>query len=65
MGSFKEQAYFARIFRQEYAPLAARESTLVFSEEIQSYSWPDFAREIVWYGRKGGSSLYDEEVRYA
>jgi len=58
-------AYFSKIFNQEYAPLEKRGNTLIFSGEIPEYSWPDFAREIVWYGRKGGSSLYTGEVQYA
>lgn len=56
--------YFTRIFQQEYAPLQEREHTLIFADDIPEYSWADFAREVVWYGRKGGSSLYSAEVRY-
>jgi len=59
------QAYFQRIGKHRYAPLEERSNALTVYEDNRTESWADYAREIVWYGRKGGKNFYTKlEVEY-
>ena len=50
-------SYFSKIYENLYTPLCEKNTEI----EIQGVSfpedWPGFAKEIVWFGRKGGKMI--------
>ncbi|MDR0884378.1 MAG: radical SAM protein [Oscillospiraceae bacterium] len=52
--------FFAAAFAQEPQPLRPAPCTLHIPDTTQ-ISWADYARENVWYGRRGGSNVYRME----
>lgn len=51
-------AYFENIYRGAYAPLAERKSILLIHNDRAAETWEDYAREIVWLGRRDDAALY-------
>lgn len=49
--------YFSKIYENLYTPLVAQKSTIRIDSICLPDNWPDFAREIVWFGRKGGKMV--------
>ncbi len=49
--------YFRRIYTGEYNPLEAKKNTVSVRFDDNITEWRDYAREIVWYGRRKGATL--------
>ena len=57
--------YFSQILCGRHEPLAKLRNTIQIHEEAPMDNWPDYAREIVWYGRKGSKNIYTKmDVTY-
>ena len=56
--------YFSAIFAGQEVALQEKQTALVFTGQSQSSSWPDFARERVWYGRRSGLIIKEYEIDY-
>jgi hypothetical protein len=54
--------YFTDIFRDEYHPLEERANTLHAEYEKMPSEWPDFVREMIWYGRRDRKMLCVNDV---
>lgn len=50
--------YFNSIYTGEYAPLKKVETKLKIFDNKTVADWADYAREIVWYGRREEATLY-------
>ena len=50
--------YFSAVFENMYDPLQRRECTYRFQTPFSAESWPDYAKLIVWYGRRNSRMLY-------
>lgn len=46
--------FFKGYYLHNPKSLLIRPNTIIIRNQTQSYTWPDFARECVWYGRKRG-----------
>lgn len=60
--SYDFPCYFADIYRGEKSNLKSKDLTINIFDENYKNSYPDYARETVWYGRKGGRIMYKEEM---
>ncbi len=59
------QRYFSGIFRHERQALAQLPNVVTIQDTQPVDTWEDYAREIVWYGRKGSKNLYTKmDVEY-
>lgn len=57
--------YFSAIYKNTYAPIKKQKNIVFVTDNQRIDSWPDYAREIVWYGRKGNKNVYTKlEVEY-
>jgi len=52
--SYDWHSYFSGIYVNRYAPPRKVSCTLRAVDTNPVESWPDYAREAVWYGRKKG-----------
>ena len=50
--------YFSAILRNSYIPLAKEKTSYKFSTPFATENWIDYAREIIWYGRRNGRMMY-------
>lgn len=57
-------SYFNGVYVNEYAPLERVKNSLDFSFEDNSDNACDFAREVVWYGRRRGATLATSGKKY-
>lgn len=61
--------YFSNIYTDKYAPLVKKSNVLDIKMEKTITDWADYAREIVWYGKRRSASLSTNdresiEIRY-
>jgi len=57
--------YFSSIFLNSYKPLEKIKNIIHVNDSNPASGWKDFAREIVWYGRKSSRNVYtDIRVKY-
>jgi len=50
--------YFNRIYNGDYSPLVNIKNTLCINGDKSIDTWEDYAREIVWLGRRDDAALY-------
>ncbi len=55
-------SYFKNVNSSEKAPLIKKKTAYVFKAKEEYEEWPRFAREIVWYGRRKGATLYTNDL---
>lgn len=56
------KSYFDALLHNKKAALV-RENTLYTVDDPQTCSsWPEYARVVLWYGRRGGKNLYTSEL---
>lgn len=49
--------YFSKIYENAYTSLPVNITEILISSVKLPGGWPDFAKEIVWFGRKGGKMI--------
>ena len=54
--------YFNNIYNGKISPLEKKDLTITINDYNSKNNYPDYARETVWYGRKGGRIMYKEEM---
>ncbi len=54
--------YFRNIYEGKYEPLKKQPLTVCISDKNAKYDKKSYAKETVWYGRKGGRIVYKEEM---
>lgn len=52
------ERYFSAILRNSYEPLEKQKVRYKFSTPFSTKNWIEYAREIIWYGRRNGRMLY-------
>ncbi len=62
-GSYDWRPYFRSLQRNHAAALEKRPVRYAVTDETVCESWPEYARKIVWYGRRGGKNLYADEIK--
>ncbi len=55
---FKFRDYFDAILSNTYSPLEKADVKYRFSTPFATDNWPDYAKEIIWYGRRNGRMMY-------
>ena len=60
--SYDFPAYFANIYNGNPTRLKESNLQIKITNENCKTNYPDYARETVWYGRKGGRIMYKEEI---
>lgn len=50
-------SYFSKIYENLYTPLSEEPCRIQIDGIRLPDNWPDFARDIVWFGRKGGKMV--------
>ena len=63
--SFKHDwfRYFSDIYQNAYSGLKAGDFIVKINAAGIPHSLPDFAREIVWFGRRGGQNII-KDIEY-
>lgn len=54
--------YFSSIYNGRHNSLKRTDLLIKIRNENCKTNYPDYARETVWYGRKGGRIMYKEEI---
>lgn len=54
--------YFSAVLCGKHIPLEKRKCRNVIEEPVKCNSWKDYARYIVWYGRKDSRNIYLDEI---
>ena len=49
--------YFENIYDDRYAPLEKKKTKLTITLEKKIDSWSDYAREIIWFGKRRSATL--------
>lgn len=62
-GEYDWRSYYLSHFLNESDALVRRPVKYVLAQVAAQSDWPTYAREIVWYGRRGGKNIYSEEIR--
>lgn len=56
--------YFSLIlFRGEYVPVKKRKTAYKITDESPTHSWDEYAKKILWFGRRGGRNIYTTEIQ--
>jgi hypothetical protein len=55
-------SYFKNIGSDENTVLEERKTDYIFKARTHYEDWPRFAKEIVWYGRRKGATLYTNDA---
>lgn len=53
--------YFEAILENSYIPLEKKAEVYCFNTPFTTESWPEYAKLIVWYGRRNGRMLYSSK----
>lgn len=54
---FDFYSYFSRIYKNVYVPLEKKKNTIKIDSSDTPSDLPEYAKKIVWYGRKGGQNI--------
>ncbi len=49
--------YFSNIYKDNYAPLERRKNSIKINSSDTPSDLPEYAKKVVWYGRKGGQII--------
>ncbi len=55
-------SYFAGKFKNENTALAKQKTTVTVRDDMNIDGWVDYARIVVWYGRKESKNIYTDSV---
>lgn len=50
--------YFEAVLRNDYIPLEKRNVKYKFATPFPTDGWEDYAKEIIWYGRRNGRMMF-------
>ena len=62
-GNYDWRPYFRSLQLNRGAVLEKRPVSYAVFDENVCADWPEYARKVVWYGRRGGKNLYSEEIK--
>ncbi len=61
-GNYDWRSYFLSLRRNRRMPLVKRPVRYTVTDDLICADWPEYARKVVWYGRRGGKNLYTAEI---
>jgi hypothetical protein len=61
-GGYDWLPYFRSLQRNRKAALQKRPVRYAVTDAAVCATWPEYARKVVWYGRRGGKNLYSSEI---
>ena len=56
------RTYFDALLHNEQAALVPKDVLYTIDDPQTCSSWPEYARIVLWYGRRGGKNLYTSEL---
>lgn len=59
---FSFRTYFDALVHNRKTALVKENVTYTVDDEQTCSSWPEYARIVLWYGRRGGKNLYTSEL---
>lgn len=59
--SFDFYNYFESILQNSYIPLQKRDVRYRFSTSFKTFSWEEYAKEIIWYGRRNSRMMFSSK----
>ena len=62
-GNYDWRSYFLSLRRNRRTPLVKRPVRYTVTDDLICADWPEYARKVVWYGRRGGKNLYTAEIK--
>lgn len=63
MGHYDWKTYFSSLLQNKKAKLVKRDIRYSVNDEFNCDSWPQYAEEVLWYGRRGGKNIYSSEIK--
>ena len=55
--------YFDSILlKKEHTTLKKQKTKYVISDENVTFSWQEYAKKVLWFGRRGGKNIYTTEI---
>ena len=62
-GRYDWRSYFRSLMSaEENTPLTEKPVHYVLEDKDTTFTWPEYARKILWYGRRGGKNIYTSEI---
>ena len=58
-------AYFKKRIASAACRLEKKPGCVKITDNHSYTNWSDYARYVVWYGRRGGKNLYNSEMNYS
>lgn len=55
-------SFFDNILKGKSGKISQQKNAIEINEAVGPLSWSDYARYIVWYGRKDSRNIYTKEV---
>ncbi|MBR2589641.1 MAG: radical SAM protein [Clostridia bacterium] len=55
--------YFDALLKNTEIPLSREEVTYRITARAHYKDWADYAKQVVWYGRKGGRNIFTDEMK--
>ncbi len=60
---YRWKTYFDALLQNQKPELVSEDVLYTIDDEQTCTSWPEYARVVLWYGRRGGKNLYTSELR--
>ncbi len=60
---FDFKNYFSAILKGKHSPLETGKCHYIIDNTVKCDSWSDYARFVIWYGRKGSRNIYLDEIK--
>lgn len=63
-GSYDWKSYYSSILvESEHRPVEQKNVRYVLTDPQTVHSWDEYAKKILWYGRRGGKNIYTSEIK--
>lgn len=59
---YRWKPYFDALLHNGKTALERRDVTYTIDDRQTCASWPEYARNVLWYGRRGGKNIYTSEL---
>lgn len=61
-GKHNWKDYFDLLIKNRKAVLLEKDVKYIIRDETAPYSLPDYAKKVLWFGRRGGKNIYTSEI---
>ncbi len=63
ISDFDFKNYFSTILKGKHSSLKNEKCHYIIDDTVKCGSWSDYARFVIWYGRKGSRNIYLDEIK--